>query len=168
MIPMTISNSESSMSEGYPRPGAPKPRRSVLGGTLLALVLAGAFAAVAWGGVLDAGPEEATAPGAKVNTAIRSFHRAERQRLIDALSTPKVLGIPRKRLDAIAECESGGRPDAVSSDGTYRGKYQFHRGTWASVGSEGDPIRFSEPEQDRRAALLIKRSGGASPWPNCG
>lgn len=43
--------------------------------------------------------------------------------------------------------------------------HQF--GTWASVGGEGDPVRAPEPEQDRRAALLIKRSGGSSPWPIC-
>ena len=71
------------------------------------------------------------------------------------------------RLDAIAECESHGDPKAVSSDGMYRGKYQFHRGTWASVGGAGDPARASEIEQDRRAAMLIKQSG-SNPWPVCG
>lgn len=155
------------MSEDYPAPDGRKPRRLLLASVLAALVLAAGLAVVVGAGSFGGGVEAVAAPGEKVNTAIRSFHRAERQRLIEALSTPTVLGIPRQRLDAIAECESGGRPDAVSSDGTYRGKYQFHRGTWASVGSEGDPIRFSEPEQDRRAALLIKRSG-SSPWPNCG
>lgn len=70
-------------------------------------------------------------------------------------------------LKAIAECESGGNPRAISSGGTYRGKYQFDFGTWASVGGEGDPAAASETEQDRRAALLYKRSG-ATPWPVCG
>jgi hypothetical protein len=78
------------------------------------------------------------------------------------------MGIPRGRLERIASCESGGDPAAISSDGSYRGKYQFHRGTWASVGGSGDPAKASEPEQDRRAAMLIKRSGGSSPWPVCG
>jgi hypothetical protein len=156
------------MPERYPSLERRKPRRRPLAALLAALTVVAALVAVARGGILDSDPAEAVAPGKHVNTAIRSFHRAERQRLIAALTKPTVLGVPRERLDAIAECESGGRPDAVSSDGTYRGKYQFHLGTWASVGSEGDPIRFSEPEQDRRAALLIKRSGGSSPWPNCG
>jgi hypothetical protein len=140
----------------------------VLAAICAVLALGGGAVAAARAGVLDGEVEAAAGPGKAVGAALRGFHRAEDRRLRRALTTPHVLGIPRERLDAIAECESGGRPDAVSSDGTYRGKYQFHRGTWASVGSEGDPIRFSEPEQDRRAALLIKRSGGSSPWPVCG
>lgn len=135
---------------------------------LAALVLAGGAVAAVRAGLLDSEVSPIARPGKTVGAALRGFHRAEDRRMQQALSTPYVLGIPRQRLEAIAECESGGRPDAVSSDGTYRGKYQFHRGTWASVGSEGDPIRFSEPEQDRRAALLIKQSGGSGPWPICG
>ncbi len=144
-------------------------RRRVLAALCAALVLGGGAVAAAGADVPFGGePAELASPAERLNTAIRGFHRAERQRLIAALSTPSVHGIPRARLDAIASCESGGRPDAVSSDGSYRGKYQFHRGTWASVGGSGDPAKASEPEQDRRAALLIKRSGGSSPWPNCG
>ena len=70
-------------------------------------------------------------------------------------------------LDAIAACESGGDPAAVSSDGSYRGKYQFDYGTWESVGGSGDPAAASEQEQDYRAALLYSQSG-SSPWPICG
>ena len=70
-------------------------------------------------------------------------------------------------LDAIGACESGGDPTAVSADGTYRGKYQFDYGTWASVGGSGDPAAAPEQEQDYRAALLYARSG-SSPWPVCG
>ncbi len=70
-------------------------------------------------------------------------------------------------LAAIAGCESGGDPRAVSADGTYRGKYQFDYGTWASVGGTGDPAAAPEAEQDRRAAILYARAG-ASPWPVCG
>jgi peptidoglycan hydrolase-like protein with peptidoglycan-binding domain len=69
-------------------------------------------------------------------------------------------------LDSIAECESGGDPRAISPDGTYRGKYQFDRSTWASYGPAGDPARASEAEQDRRALKLYK-ARGTSPWPNC-
>ena len=70
------------------------------------------------------------------------------------------------RLEAIAECESGGNPTAVSASGRYRGKYQFDRATWRSVGGKGDPAKASEREQDRRAMKLLKREGTA-PWPNC-
>ena len=69
-------------------------------------------------------------------------------------------------LERIAQCESGGNPRAVSPDGRYRGKYQFSRATWRSLGGEGDPARASEAEQDRLAAKLY-RQRGTSPWPNC-
>jgi hypothetical protein len=70
-------------------------------------------------------------------------------------------------LEAIAACESGGDPSAVSADGTYRGLYQFDQGTWESVGGQGDPAAASPEEQSYRAALLYSRSG-SSPWPVCG
>ena len=70
-------------------------------------------------------------------------------------------------LDAIAHCESRGDPAAVSADGVHRGKYQFDRQTWASVGGSGDPAAAPEAEQDRRAAALMARAG-ANPWPVCG
>ncbi len=76
-------------------------------------------------------------------------------------------GVSMATLESIAACESGGDPGAVSSDGTYRGKYQFDYGTWESVGGHGDPAAAPEDEQDYRAALLYSRSG-SSPWPVCG
>jgi hypothetical protein len=76
-------------------------------------------------------------------------------------------GVTRATLESIAACESGSDPTSVSADGSYRGKYQFDRGTWASVGGSGDPAAAPEAEQDRRAALLYSRSG-ASAWPVCG
>lgn len=76
-------------------------------------------------------------------------------------------GVSLETLDAIGDCESGGDPTAVSSDGTYRGKYQFDYGTWESVGGTGDPAAASEAEQDYRAALLYAEAG-SSPWPICG
>ncbi|HEX8753096.1 MAG TPA: transglycosylase family protein, partial [Solirubrobacterales bacterium] len=76
-------------------------------------------------------------------------------------------GVSIETLTAIASCESGGDPTAVSADGTYRGKYQFDFGTWESVGGHGDPAAAPEWEQDYRAALLYSRSG-SSPWPVCG
>lgn len=72
----------------------------------------------------------------------------------------------RAHLERIAECESGGDPTAVSPDGKYRGKYQFLRSTWQSLGGEGDPAEAPESEQDLRAAALYERQG-PSAWPTC-
>jgi hypothetical protein len=69
-------------------------------------------------------------------------------------------------LESIALCESGGDPTAVSPDGTYRGKYQFTRETWRSMGGSGDPAAAPEAEQDRLAAKLLAAQGTA-PWPAC-
>ena len=73
----------------------------------------------------------------------------------------------RPALEAIAACESGGDPGAVSADGAYRGKYQFSYETWAAMGGSGDPAAASEDEQDQRAAALMAQAG-TSPWPSCG
>ena len=69
-------------------------------------------------------------------------------------------------LHAIAQCESGGNPRAVSSDGQYRGKYQFSQGTWEGLGGTGDPAKAPEWKQDRLALKLYRQRGNA-PWPNC-
>jgi soluble lytic murein transglycosylase-like protein len=100
---------------------------------------------------------------AKLEAARRARARRERHQLFASLPG----GVTLATLDAIASCESGGDPTAVSSDGTYRGKYQFDYGTWESVGGAGDPAAASEAEQDYRAALLYAASG-SSPWPVCG
>jgi soluble lytic murein transglycosylase-like protein len=84
-----------------------------------------------------------------------------------AAATPESYGVSQATLDSIAACESGGNPTAVSPDGTYRGKYQFDYGTWASMGGSGDPAAAPEAEQDMRAAQLYA-SAGSSPWPICG
>jgi uncharacterized protein YabE (DUF348 family) len=68
---------------------------------------------------------------------------------------------------ALARCESGGNPRAVSRNGTYRGLYQFSFSTWHGVGGVGDPIDASPDEQTYRAQILYSRSG-RSPWPVCG
>jgi hypothetical protein len=78
---------------------------------------------------------------------------------------------PRARLPRalrlIAKCESGGDPTAVSRDGRYRGKYQFTRSTWRSLGGTGDPAKAAESVQDR-LALKLYRSDGVEPWGACG
>jgi len=109
-------------------------------------------------------------PGRRFDKAMeaarRLVERAEPSRAGGGHPTPESLGVSIGTLDAIASCESGGNPSAVSADGTYRGKYQFDYGTWASVGGSGDPAAAPEKEQDYRAALLYAR-GGSSPWPIC-
>lgn len=74
---------------------------------------------------------------------------------------------PGGLLNKIASCESGGNPRAVSDGGTYRGKYQFDRRTWAEVGGSGDPAAAPEAEQDKRAAMLLAKAGPGR-WPVCG
>jgi lysozyme family protein len=70
-------------------------------------------------------------------------------------------------LAKIAQCESGGDPTVVSADGRYRGKYQFTRATWKSLGGTGDPAAADEATQDTLAAKLYAQRGSA-PWPACG
>jgi hypothetical protein len=73
----------------------------------------------------------------------------------------------RPFLERIAYCESHGNPRAIGGGGAFRGKYQFTYGTWTAVGGHGDPAAAPEAEQDRRAAMLLRRTG-SSPWPVCG
>ncbi len=68
---------------------------------------------------------------------------------------------------ALAECESGGNPDAVNPAGPYYGLYQFDLGTWRAVGGQGKPTDYGWEEQTYRAKLLYKERGD-SPWPVCG
>jgi Transglycosylase-like domain len=100
---------------------------------------------------------------AHLEAAHKARARRQRQQLYAALPA----GMSLSTLESIASCESGGDPTAVSSDGSYRGKYQFDYGTWESVGGSGDPAAAPEAEQDYRAALLYSRAG-SSPWPICG
>jgi hypothetical protein len=93
---------------------------------------------------------------------LKAAHRRER-----AARRLKKHASASPTLEAIAACESGGRPSAVGGNGAFRGKYQFTVETWQSVGGSGDPAAASEIEQNRRAALLYERDGSA-PWPVCG
>lgn len=75
---------------------------------------------------------------------------------------------------ALRNCESGGRYDAVSPSGRYRGAYQFSQTTWDWVASFAnpalagvDPITASVADQDSHARALYERQG-ARPWPHCG
>jgi uncharacterized protein YabE (DUF348 family) len=68
---------------------------------------------------------------------------------------------------ALADCESGGNPNAVNSAGPYYGLYQFSASTWHSVGGSGVPTDYGEAEQTLRAKKLYQKSG-AGQWPVCG
>jgi len=147
---------------------------------------AGAFASVALAapgsGSEASGPARAelellSKPGERLERSI-DVHREDlerrrerRERAREArepdLASPESYGVSQATLESIASCESGGDPTAVSADGTYRGKYQFDTGTWASMGGSGDPAAAPEAEQDMRAAMLYSQSG-SSPWPVCG
>lgn len=123
-------------------------------------------------GLANAVPAPLVEPGvslrAEMRQAARRIRKARRVRLRrERREAFASLGVSMETLESIASCESGGDPTAVSSDGSYRGKYQFDFGTWESVGGSGDPAAAPEAEQDYRAALLYTQSG-SSPWPICG
>ncbi|MEU8782086.1 ubiquitin-like domain-containing protein [Streptomyces sp. NPDC048637] len=68
---------------------------------------------------------------------------------------------------ALAQCEAGGRPNAVDRSGNYGGLYQFDVATWRALGGRGRPQDAPAGEQTYRAKKLYI-SRGASPWPVCG
>ena len=123
--------------------------------------------------------------GPQTRRAVRRFQRQKRL-TVDGVIGPQTLaalGIDRgsssadgsapasgdaaRQLQSIAACESGGDPTAVSSDGRYRGKYQFDAATWTRMGGSGvDPAAAPEAEQDEIAANLLAQAG-TSPWPHC-
>jgi Transglycosylase-like domain/Putative peptidoglycan binding domain len=117
--------------------------------------------------------------GPQTRAAVRAFQRAHGL-VVDGIAGPQTLGAlglsataaPSSTgaagsvLQRIALCESGGDPTAVSADGRYRGKYQFSRATWRSLGGSGDPAAAPESVQDAMAAKLLA-ARGTSPWPNC-
>lgn len=77
-------------------------------------------------------------------------------------------------LSRLRQCESGDNYGAVSSNGRYRGAYQFSQSTWNSVASRNffwiqgmDPAGAPFFYQDAMARALI-REQGRSPWPHCG
>ena len=68
-------------------------------------------------------------------------------------------------LASIRACESHSNYSTDTGNGYY-GAYQFHPGTWASVGGSGNPAHASPAEQDMRAQMMIDQ-GRRSEWPNC-
>ena len=105
---------------------------------------------------------------ADLRAEARAAKRAAEQRAAEKrqAKAAAAVAIP-PQLEAIAQCESGGDPTAVSADGTYHGKYQFSVATWAARGGSGLPSQAPEAEQDMRAAMLYAQSGPGQ-WPVCG
>jgi len=95
----------------------------------------------------------------------RVAEKREARRTRRAAATQAVAVSPH--LEAIAQCESGGDPAAVSSNGMYHGKYQFSVATWQAMGGSGMPSQAPEAEQDMRAQMLYEQSGPGQ-WPVCG
>ncbi|WP_030666225.1 resuscitation-promoting factor [Streptomyces rimosus] len=96
--------------------------------------------------------------------------REPRDRIVHVGTKPvptRVAGADDLNWGALAECEAGGRPDAVDASGTYGGLYQFDTGTWQGLGGSGRPQDAPAGEQTYRAKKLYI-SRGASPWPVCG
>ena len=145
---------------------------------MLSALCAGAVAAPIPIALAQSGPEvagEAAAKLAKAHLAkaelrqeARAAKRAAKRRAAEKREKRAyaAVAVP-PHLEAIAQCESGGDPTAVSSNGMYHGKYQFSVATWSAVGGSGLPSRASEAEQDMRAAMLYERSGPGQ-WPVCG
>src|SRR4051794_30011801 len=96
---------------------------------------------------------------------ITRLRRALRAR--ERATTASTASAATPQMSAIAACESGGDPHAVGGGGAFRGKYQFTYASWQAVGGSGDPASAPEAEQDRRAAMLMARSGAGN-WPICG
>ncbi|MFH8985032.1 resuscitation-promoting factor [Streptomyces varsoviensis] len=96
--------------------------------------------------------------------------RASRAQIVRVGTKPQPKGVAgADGLDwrGLAQCEAGGRPDAVDPSGTYGGLYQFDTRTWHSLGGKGRPQDAPADEQTYRAKKLYI-SRGASPWPVCG
>ena len=105
---------------------------------------------------------------AELRQEARAAKRAAERRAAEKHQAAKyaAVSVP-PHLEAIAQCESGGDPTAVSADGMYHGKYQFSVATWQAMNGTGLPSQAPEAEQDMRAAMLYAQSG-PSQWPVCG
>jgi hypothetical protein len=121
-------------------------------------------------------------PGVREVVAVKTLHNGEPvtyrvvkrkllkhprpRRVLVGRKPYSVVGADGLNWGALANCESGGNPNAVNPAGYY-GLYQFDLGTWRSVGGSGLPTSASAGEQTYRAKLLYKQRG-RSPWPTCG
>ncbi|MQA87428.1 MAG: DUF348 domain-containing protein [Streptosporangiales bacterium] len=110
--------------------------------------------------------------GEKIRDVIAQTIKKEPVKEIVKYGTAGGLAGPAAELNwaALAECESGGDPQAVNPAGPYYGLYQFSASTWQSVGGQGVPTDYGPEEQTYRAQLLYQRVEGRwqGQWPVCG
>ncbi|MDX3529598.1 ubiquitin-like domain-containing protein [Streptomyces sp. ID05-39B] len=103
----------------------------------------------------------------RVRTEIVREPRAQVVKVGTKPRPASVRGADHLDWQALAVCESGGRPDAVDPSGNYGGLYQFDTHTWHSLGGTGRPQDAPASEQTFRAKKLYVRRGAAA-WPHCG
>ena len=91
-----------------------------------------------------------------------------------AFTLRSTTGVSDDTLAHLRACESHGNYQAVSASGSFRGAYQFARGTWNHTASQVlpgysgiDPIAAPPYVQDAMARALWKQTGPSS-WPVCG
>jgi len=93
---------------------------------------------------------------------------------VSAVTEPYDHVLSAEQLELLRQCESGGNYEAVDRSGTFRGAYQFTRGTWNGVASRHfewlvgvDPAEAEPWWQDVMARALYSERG-RGPWPVCG
>lgn len=67
---------------------------------------------------------------------------------------------------ALANCEAGGNPAAVSANGRYYGAFQWDLQTWRGQGETGTPTAYPY-EYQLEVAKRLQAARGWSPWPTC-
>jgi len=108
--------------------------------------------------------------GTGASAAVAKPHgHGTHKRTFDREFERKVSKKNKKWAKRVAECESGGNPNAIGGGGLYRGAFQFMRSTWRTSPRSpgGDPIDYSYKTQ-AFIAVRLKGRAGTSPWPSCG
>ena len=75
-------------------------------------------------------------------------------------------GAASPQLEAIASCESGGDTAPSVAAARSAGSTSSPTAPGRRLGGSGDPVAAPEAEQDKRAQMLLSKSG-TSPWPVC-
>jgi hypothetical protein len=98
----------------------------------------------------------------------------EQVALYAQITAPYQDAVSDEQLHRLRMCESDDNYQAISSNGLYRGAYQFAQSTWDGVAQRHfgwlqgrDPATVEPWWQDAMARALWSE-GGARPWPHCG